>query len=139
MVAVNDVPAPTPRPRQGRWLGGVCAGLAARWGVPVRRVRLGFVVASAVLGLGVLVYLAAWLILPGEGANGGQRGIVLLAQAIGALLGLATLAAVGAAATVFGYGWAVVAGPRRPPRGGAGRPGRGRAGGGAAPGRGPRP
>src|SRR4051794_34595069 len=109
MVAVNDVPAPTTRARQGRWLGGVCAGLAARWGVPVRRVRLGFVVASAVLGLGVLVYLAAWLILPGEGANGGQRGIVLLAQAIGALLGLATLAALGAAATVFGYGWAVVA------------------------------
>jgi phage shock protein C len=109
MVAVNDVPAPTTRARQGRRLGGVCAGLAARWGVPVGRVRLGFVVASAVLGLGVLVYLATWLILPGEGANGGQRGIVLLAQAIGALLGLATLAAVGTAATVFGYGWAVVA------------------------------
>ena len=81
MVAMNDVPAPTTRARHGRWLGGVCAGLAARWGVPVARVRLGFVLASALVGLGVLVYLAAWLILPGEGEDGGQRGIVLLAQA----------------------------------------------------------
>jgi len=109
MVAMNDVPAPTSRARHGRWLGGVCAGLAARWGVPVARVRIGFVLASAVVGLGVLVYIAAWLILPGEGEDAGQRGIVLLAQAIGALLGLVTLAGAGAAATVFGYGWAVVA------------------------------
>ena len=109
MVAVNDVPTPTTRARHGRWLGGVCAGLAARWGVPVARVRLGFVLASVMLGLGVLVYVAAWLILPGEGEGAGQRGIVLLAQAIGVLLGLVLLAAAGAAATVFGYGWAVVA------------------------------
>ncbi|WP_211233033.1 PspC domain-containing protein [Solirubrobacter soli] len=106
---MNDVPAPTTRARSGRWLGGVCAGLAERWGVPVGRVRLGFVLASVVLGLGVLVYLAAWLILPEDGVDGGQRGIVLVAQAIGGLLGLAALAAAGAAATMFGYGWAVVA------------------------------
>jgi phage shock protein PspC (stress-responsive transcriptional regulator) len=106
---MNDVPAPTTRARHGRWLGGVCAGVAARWGVPVARVRLGFALAAVVVGLGVIVYLAAWLILPGEGDDGGQRGIVLLAQACGALLGLATLAAAGAAATVFGFGWAVVA------------------------------
>src|SRR5689334_15836773 len=109
MVAVNDVPAPTTRARAGRWLGGVCAGLAERWGVPVARVRLGFVFASLFLGLGVLVYVAAWLILPEDGVDGGQRGIVLVAQAVGALLGVAALAAIGAAATVFGYGWLVVA------------------------------
>jgi phage shock protein PspC (stress-responsive transcriptional regulator) len=106
---MNDVPAPTTRTRHGRWLGGVCAGLAARWGVPASRVRIGFVLASAVAGLGVLVYVAAWLILPGEGEDAGQRGIVLLAQAIGALLALVTLAGAGGAATIFGYGWAVVA------------------------------
>ena len=44
---MNDVPAPTTRVREGRWLGGVCAGLAARWGAPVARVRLGFVLAAA--------------------------------------------------------------------------------------------
>jgi phage shock protein PspC (stress-responsive transcriptional regulator) len=108
-MEMNDVPAPTTRTRHGRWLGGVCAGLAARWDVPVARVRLGFVFGSLALGIGVLAYIAAWLILPGDGDSGGQRGIVLLAQACGALLGLVTLAAAGAVATVFGFGWVVVA------------------------------
>ena len=109
---MNDLPAPTSRARHGRWLGGVCAGLAARWDVPPARVRLAFVLGALALGLGVLAYLAAWLILPPAGEDGttpGQRGIVLLAQACGALLGLATLAVAGAAATVFGFGWVVVA------------------------------
>ena len=109
---MNDLPAPTSRARHGRWLGGVCAGLAARWDVPPARVRLAFVLGALALGLGVLAYLAAWLILPAESEDGtspGQRGIVLLAQACGALLGLATLAVAGAAATVFGFGWVVVA------------------------------
>jgi phage shock protein PspC (stress-responsive transcriptional regulator) len=109
MVAVNDVPVPTTRVRDGRWLGGVCVGLAARWGVPVGRVRLGFLLGSLLLGLGALVYIAAWLILPEDGVDGRQRGIVLVAQAIGALLGLAALCALGGAATVFGYGWVVFA------------------------------
>ena len=109
---MNDLPAPTSRARHGRWLGGVCAGLAARWDVPPARVRLAFVLGALALGLGVLVYLAAWLILPvanEDGTSSGQRGIVLLAQACGALLGLATLAVAGAAATLFGFGWVVVA------------------------------
>jgi len=109
---MNDLPAPTSRARDGRWLGGVCAGLAARWDVPPARVRLAFVLGALALGLGVLVYLAAWLILPGsseDGVSAGQRGIVLLAQACGALLGLATLAVAGAAATLFGFGWVVLA------------------------------
>jgi len=109
---MNDLPAPTSRARHGRWLGGVCAGLAARWDVPPARVRLAFVLGALALGLGVLVYLAAWLILPvanEDGTSSGQRGIVLLAQACGALLGLATLAVAGAAATIFGFGWVVVA------------------------------
>lgn len=100
------------RPRRGRWLGGVCAGLATRWQVPAARVRIGFVLASVLFGLGVLVYVAAWLILPGESEDGvtpGQRGIVLLAQAGGALIALATLAGIGTIATLFGFGWVIVA------------------------------
>jgi phage shock protein PspC (stress-responsive transcriptional regulator) len=107
-----DLPAPTSRVRQGRWLGGVCAGLAARWEVPVARLRVGFVLAALFAGLGVLVYAACWLILPAEGENGaaaGQRGIVVLAQACGTLIGLGTLGVLGAVATVFGFGWIVVA------------------------------
>lgn len=109
---MNDLPAPTTRTRHGRWLGGVCAGLAARWDVPPARVRLAFVLGALAFGLGVVCYLAAWLILPSAGEDGvsaGQRGIVLLAQACGALLGLSTLAVAGGVATLFGFGWVVVA------------------------------
>jgi phage shock protein PspC (stress-responsive transcriptional regulator) len=111
-MASTELPAPTSRPRRGRWLGGVCAGLAARWSLPVARVRAAFALGTLVLGLGALLYVAGWLILPAEGEDGaapGPRGIVLLAQATGALVALATLAAAAAAATVFGFGWAVVA------------------------------
>jgi phage shock protein PspC (stress-responsive transcriptional regulator) len=112
MVAMADLPAPTSRVRHGRWLGGVCAGLAARWGLPVSRLRGVFVLAALFAGLGAIVYAACWLILPAEGENGaaaGQRGIVLLAQACGTLIGLGTLGVLGAVATVFGFGWIVVA------------------------------
>jgi phage shock protein PspC (stress-responsive transcriptional regulator) len=112
MVAMADLPAPTSRVRSGRWLGGVCAGLAARWDLPVSRLRGAFVLAALFAGLGVVVYAACWLILPTEGENGaaaGQRGIVLLAQACGTLLGLGTLGVLGAVATIFGFGWIVVA------------------------------
>lgn len=108
----EGLPTPITRPRRGRHLGGVCAGLARRWDVPAGRVRLGFAVTGLLFGLGVLVYIAAWLIFPAESVDGvtkGQRGIVLLAQLCGALLGLATLSAAGTAATLFGFGWVVVA------------------------------
>jgi hypothetical protein len=58
------------------------------------------------------VYAAAWLVLPPEGEHGapaGPRGIVLLAQACGALIALGALAMAAATATVFGFGWVVVA------------------------------
>jgi phage shock protein PspC (stress-responsive transcriptional regulator) len=109
---MHEFPAPTTRARHGRWVGGVCAGLARRWGVSPGRVRFGFLLGSLVFGLGLLAYVAGWLILPSEGEDGvtaGQRGIVALAQFIGALIALITLAFAGGVATVFGYG-GVVAG-----------------------------
>ncbi len=108
----SELPAPSTRARQGRLLGGVCAGLAKRWGQPVGRVRAAFVLGALVVGLGPLAYAACWLILPGEGEEGlssGVRGIVVLAQACGALVGLGVLAATAAVAAVFGFGWVVVA------------------------------
>lgn len=111
-MARDPIPAPTSRARHGRWLGGVCAGLAARWGQPVAQVRALFALAALLFGLGALVYLACWLILPAEGEDGrpaGLRGIVVLAQAGGALLGLGALGAAAAVAAVFGFGWVVVA------------------------------
>jgi phage shock protein C len=57
------------RPRNGRMAAGVCAGLAAYFGVDVNLVRLGFGVLTVFYGLGMLVYLIAWAILPEEGAD----------------------------------------------------------------------
>jgi phage shock protein PspC (stress-responsive transcriptional regulator) len=57
------------RLRDGRMLAGVCAGLAAYFKVDVNLVRLGFGVFTVFYGLGILVYLIAWAILPEEGAD----------------------------------------------------------------------
>ena len=51
-------------PRQPGWIGGVCAGIAARLGIDPIIVR-GIVVVLAVLGgPALLLYAAAWLLLP---------------------------------------------------------------------------
>lgn len=55
------------RARQGRMVAGVCTGLARYFGVDVNLVRLAFGVFTIFYGLGILIYLVAWLILPEEG------------------------------------------------------------------------
>ncbi|MDE0189058.1 MAG: PspC domain-containing protein [bacterium] len=55
------------RPEEGRWLAGVAAGLGLHFGVPVWVFRVGFALLCFVGGLGVLLYLAGWLLIPGEG------------------------------------------------------------------------
>jgi phage shock protein PspC (stress-responsive transcriptional regulator) len=52
------------RPRQGRRLAGVCAGLAQRFGWRVGMVRLLFVLSIILPGSQVLVYLILWLLMP---------------------------------------------------------------------------
>jgi len=48
-------------------LGGVCGGLGTYFDADPNLIRLIFVVFAAITGVGVLVYLALWLILPEEG------------------------------------------------------------------------
>lgn len=99
------------RGQQGRWLGGVCVGLAAVTRPSVGWIRAAFVVGALVGGLGIALYLACWLIIPVEGdadERPGPSGVVVLAQACAGCAALVVLAAVGAAATVFGFGWLVV-------------------------------
>ena len=62
------------RIRQGRIVAGVCAGLGAYFGVDVNLVRLAFGVLTVFYGLGILLYLIAWLILPEEGEDGSIVG-----------------------------------------------------------------
>jgi phage shock protein PspC (stress-responsive transcriptional regulator) len=54
------------RPRRGRLIGGVCAGLAQRFGVSRSVVRLAFVISCVLPGPQILVYLALWVLMPSE-------------------------------------------------------------------------
>ena len=63
-------PAPIPpllRPREGRVIAGVAAGIATRLGVGTGWIRASFVVACFFGGLGLLLYVIAWLAIPEEG------------------------------------------------------------------------
>ncbi len=51
-----------------RVLGGVCGGVAERFDMDPVVVRVIFVVLALLWGFGVLVYLAMWVIVPGDGA-----------------------------------------------------------------------
>jgi phage shock protein PspC (stress-responsive transcriptional regulator) len=53
------------RPRNGKLIAGVCAALANRFGLPKFLLRLGFVIFGLV-GVGELVYIALWIIIPKE-------------------------------------------------------------------------
>jgi phage shock protein C len=55
------------RPRDGRVLGGVCAGLARRFGLGAWTTRLLFVVLLMVIpGSQILVYPLLWILMPSE-------------------------------------------------------------------------
>ena len=58
------------RLRDGRMVAGVCVGLAAYFGVDVNLVRLAFGIFTVFYGLGALIYLLAWVVLPEEGEGG---------------------------------------------------------------------
>jgi phage shock protein C len=54
------------RLKDGRIVAGLCAGLAAYLGIDATLVRLGFALLTAFGGLGVLLYLCAWIVIPDE-------------------------------------------------------------------------
>ena len=54
------------RVREGRWLGGVSAGLGRYFDVNPLVYRIAFGALAFVGGTGILLYLAAWLVIPGE-------------------------------------------------------------------------
>ena len=51
------------RPRSGRVLAGVCAGIADHFGWSTRAVRLGFVL-FGLFGAGELAYIILWIVMP---------------------------------------------------------------------------
>ncbi len=54
------------RPRSGKLIAGVCAGLARRFGMSPNGVRALFVVSLLLPGPQILLYLALWIIMPQE-------------------------------------------------------------------------
>ena len=52
-----------------RWVGGVCAGLGRYFGLSPMIYRIAFVALALAGGTGVLLYLAAWLVIPDEGVE----------------------------------------------------------------------
>ncbi len=63
--AVKDFWATRPRrPRRGRKIAGVAAGIGNRYRIDPVLVRVGLVVAAIYGGAGILVYLLGWLFLP---------------------------------------------------------------------------
>lgn len=112
-------PPPPPRrlerSRDERVLAGVCGGLAGHLGVDPVLVRIVVVAAMVFGGFGAVAYLAAWLLVPEEGAErpllGGARQRQSVQVAAVVLIALAVVSVFGFwadAGFVFG-GWPVVA------------------------------
>ena len=64
------------RPRTGRVIAGVCAGLANRFGWNANVVRLLFVLSLLLPGPQLIIYLVLWIVIP-------QAPIVAVAPASG--------------------------------------------------------
>ena len=57
------------RSRSDRMLGGVCGGLGEYLGIDPMLVRLFFVLLTFGEGIGVMLYLLLWLLIPVEGSE----------------------------------------------------------------------
>jgi phage shock protein PspC (stress-responsive transcriptional regulator) len=54
------------RPRNGRVIAGVCAGLARRFNLSPTLVRVLFVLSVFLPGPQVVIYIALWILMPSE-------------------------------------------------------------------------
>jgi phage shock protein PspC (stress-responsive transcriptional regulator)/signal transduction histidine kinase len=61
---IPGLPPQLHRSADDRWVSGVCGGVGAYFGVDPVVVRLATVVLTVVSGVGILLYIAAWLLLP---------------------------------------------------------------------------
>jgi len=54
------------RPRDDRWIAGVCSGLARRFGISSNVMRLIFVLSCLLPGPQFVVYIVLWILMPDE-------------------------------------------------------------------------
>ena len=65
------------RSRSERMIAGVCGGLATYFNIDPLIVRLGFALLAMMNGVGIMLYLLLWLLLPNEdSAAADSRGQV---------------------------------------------------------------
>ena len=62
----TSTPARLTRSRDNAWLGGVCGGIAKRFGWDPTLVRVLFVLSIVLPGPQLLLYLVLWLVIPRE-------------------------------------------------------------------------
>ena len=92
------------RSRSDRMLAGVCGGLARYFDIHPAFYRVGFVVLTLIGGAGILIYVAAALVIPNEGEQDSiaegilrdrhERPLPLIALAVLAVAGLVLLSRV---------------------------------------------
>lgn len=61
------------RPRKGRWIAGVCAGIARRYNLDPSVVRIVFVLSCLLPGPQFIIYIALWLLMPNDGEEPAWR------------------------------------------------------------------
>ncbi len=54
------------RPHDDRWIAGVCAGLARRFGMPATVVRLLLALSVILPGPQIVLYAVLWFLMPAE-------------------------------------------------------------------------
>lgn len=57
------------RSKSQRILGGVCGGIAEYFGVDPTIVRLGWILLSLFWGVGIIMYILAWIVIPEQNAE----------------------------------------------------------------------
>ncbi|WP_327007890.1 PspC domain-containing protein [Dactylosporangium sp. NBC_01737] len=57
------------RPRDNRWIAGVCSGLARRFGMSPNVMRLIFVISCLLPGPQFVAYIVLWVLMPDESSS----------------------------------------------------------------------
>jgi phage shock protein C len=120
----SDAPAPEapepepPRPhelrrqRDNRVIAGVCSGLGAYFGLDPVVFRIAFVVLTFIGGIGLLLYVLAWILIPdsegGEGRAAATEGGAIVGFALVVIGGLLLLRAIAPDWFSGRYAWPIV-------------------------------
>jgi phage shock protein C len=66
VIDMASSPRRLSRPRDNRWIAGVCSGLARRFGLPPLLVRFLFVLSCLLPGPQFIIYIIMWIVVPEE-------------------------------------------------------------------------